>query len=201
MRRPALVVALLATTLTAADATLPITPDQIDDILEHFHTNYEREYTYRLDAPVELVTYHLIAMAEVDKLKPEKLPPAGGTATGATWVANPSAGAGTTAGLTDVGLRAGLNFFERALANQITGAVEEERGEDPRLRAAIAELTQGRGVDKVIECVGSDQDETVPEAVECVKPGGLVVVVGSFAANRATLPIIDFKFSEKTIKG
>ena len=56
-------------------------------------------------------------------------------------------------------------------------------------------------MDKVIECVGSDQDETVPEAVECVKQGGLVVVVGSFATNRATLPIIDFKFSEKTITG
>jgi threonine dehydrogenase-like Zn-dependent dehydrogenase len=69
------------------------------------------------------------------------------------------------------------------------------------VRAAVAELTEGRGVDKVIECVGSDQDETVPEAVECVKPGGLVVVVGSFAKNRATLPIIDFKFSEKTITG
>jgi N-methylhydantoinase A len=50
-----------------------ITADQMDDILEHFHANYEREYTYRLDAPVELVTYHLIAVAEVDKLKPQKL--------------------------------------------------------------------------------------------------------------------------------
>lgn len=49
-----------------------ISSNQIDDILEHFHTNYEREYTYRLNAPVELVTYHLIAIAEVDKLKPEK---------------------------------------------------------------------------------------------------------------------------------
>ncbi len=58
----------------------PITADQIDEILEHFHTNYEREYTYRLAAPVELVTYHLIALAEVDKLKPEKLPPADGKA-------------------------------------------------------------------------------------------------------------------------
>ncbi len=62
-------------------------------------------------------------------------------------------------------------------------------------------MTRGRGVDKVIECVGSDQDETVPEAVQCVREGGLVVVVGSFAANRATLPIIDFKFNEKTITG
>lgn len=52
----------------------PITADRMDDIREHFQVNYEREYTYRLDAPVELVTYHLIAMAEVDKLEPHKLP-------------------------------------------------------------------------------------------------------------------------------
>lgn len=57
-----------------------ITAEQIDGIMEHFHTNYEREYTYRLDAPVELVTYHLIAMAEVDKLKPGKLPAGTGKA-------------------------------------------------------------------------------------------------------------------------
>jgi N-methylhydantoinase A len=49
-----------------------ITPDTMDAILEHFHANYEREYTYRLAAPVELVCYHLIAIAEVDKLVPEK---------------------------------------------------------------------------------------------------------------------------------
>ena len=55
-----------------------ITPDQMANILEHFHTNYEREYTYRLEAPVELVTYHLIALAEVDKLEPHKLPQSNG---------------------------------------------------------------------------------------------------------------------------
>ncbi len=69
------------------------------------------------------------------------------------------------------------------------------------VQAAVLELTHGEGVDKVIECVGGDQDETIPEAVACVKRGGLVVVVGSFAANRATLPVIDFKFKEKTIAG
>lgn len=58
----------------------PITAAQMDNILEHFHTNYEREYTYRLDAPVELVTYHLIAIAEVDKLEPHKLPRNNGNA-------------------------------------------------------------------------------------------------------------------------
>jgi N-methylhydantoinase A len=54
-----------------------ITAEQIEAIRERFHTDYEREYTYRLAAPVELVCYHLIAIAEVDKLKPEKLPRTG----------------------------------------------------------------------------------------------------------------------------
>jgi N-methylhydantoinase A len=54
-----------------------ITPEQIKAIHRRFTTDYEREYTYTLDAPVELVAYHLVAMAEVDKLEPEKLPSTG----------------------------------------------------------------------------------------------------------------------------
>jgi threonine dehydrogenase-like Zn-dependent dehydrogenase len=69
------------------------------------------------------------------------------------------------------------------------------------VRQAVNDLSQGRGVDKVIECVGGDQDETLPLAVACVKRSGLVTVVGSFAHDRATLPIIDFKFNEKTVIG
>jgi N-methylhydantoinase A len=49
-----------------------ISTDQVEAIVENFHSNYEREYTYRLEAPAELVVYHLVAIAEVDKLKPEK---------------------------------------------------------------------------------------------------------------------------------
>ena len=41
----------------------------------------------------------------------------------------------------------------------------------------------------------------LPQAVKAVRPGGLVAVVGSFAADRATLPIIDFKFNEKRVVG
>ena len=37
-----------------------------------FHNAYEREYTYRLDTPVELVGIHLVASAEVGKLTVEK---------------------------------------------------------------------------------------------------------------------------------
>jgi N-methylhydantoinase A len=54
-----------------------ITSAQIEAIVEHFHANYEREYTYRLDAPAELVCYHLVAIGEVDKLVPEKRPMTG----------------------------------------------------------------------------------------------------------------------------
>ncbi len=41
-------------------------------IEEDFHNAYEREYTYRLDTPVELVGIHLVASAEVGKLSVEK---------------------------------------------------------------------------------------------------------------------------------
>lgn len=44
----------------------------IKEICDRFHEHYEREYTYRLEAPVELVCYHLIATAEMDKLNPRK---------------------------------------------------------------------------------------------------------------------------------
>jgi N-methylhydantoinase A len=54
-----------------------ITANQIEAIRENFDSEYEREYTYRLPAPAELVCYHLIAIAEVDKLKPEKHPKTG----------------------------------------------------------------------------------------------------------------------------
>lgn len=54
-----------------------ITTAQIDAIRQRFDEDYEREYTYRLAAPVELVAYHLVAIAEVDKLQPRPLPGAG----------------------------------------------------------------------------------------------------------------------------
>ena len=42
-------------------------------ITEDFHGTYEREYTYRLDAPVEFVGAHVVAIAEVGKLAPVPL--------------------------------------------------------------------------------------------------------------------------------
>jgi N-methylhydantoinase A len=51
-----------------------VTVERIAEIAASFHETYEREYTYRLDAPVELVGIHLVASAEVGKLTMEKKP-------------------------------------------------------------------------------------------------------------------------------
>jgi N-methylhydantoinase A len=44
-----------------------------DEIASRFHSAYEREYTYRLDAPVEFVGAHVVAIADVGKLQPARL--------------------------------------------------------------------------------------------------------------------------------
>jgi len=51
-----------------------LSADDIANITDNFHDAYEREYTYRLDTPVELVGIHLVVTAEVGKLVPQKKP-------------------------------------------------------------------------------------------------------------------------------
>jgi N-methylhydantoinase A len=45
-----------------------VTDARLAEIEAAFHETYEREYTYRLDAPVEMVGIHLVASTEVGKL-------------------------------------------------------------------------------------------------------------------------------------
>jgi len=49
----------------------------IQRIADNFHEVYEREYTYRLDSPVELVGFHVVASADVGKLALKELPTSG----------------------------------------------------------------------------------------------------------------------------
>jgi N-methylhydantoinase A len=51
-----------------------VTDARLADIETAFHETYEREYTYRLKAPVELVGIHLVASAEVGKLTMQEQP-------------------------------------------------------------------------------------------------------------------------------
>ena len=54
-----------------------IEPSSVDGIASSFHASYEREYTYRLDAAIEVVGVHLVAVAEIGKLEPARLPVTG----------------------------------------------------------------------------------------------------------------------------
>ncbi len=61
---------------------VPIEPGPVDAakmaaMVSAFHEIYEREYTYRLTAPIEIVGLHLIASAEVGKLEIVALPKTG----------------------------------------------------------------------------------------------------------------------------
>ena len=51
--------------------------EAVREIVRRFHEAYEREYTYRLDAPVEFVGVHVVASADVGKLEPATLPVTG----------------------------------------------------------------------------------------------------------------------------
>lgn len=57
-----------------------ITDERLSAIEQSFHETYEREYTYRLDAPVEMVGIHLVASAEVGKLPMTERKPTGAAA-------------------------------------------------------------------------------------------------------------------------
>ncbi len=57
----------------------PVTEASLATLTADFHTAYEREYTYRLDAPVEIVGLHMVATAEIGKLAFEPQPVTGAT--------------------------------------------------------------------------------------------------------------------------
>jgi N-methylhydantoinase A len=52
---------------------VPLASDGIAALKERFAALYEREYTYRLDAPMEIVGLHVTASAAVGKLAPAEL--------------------------------------------------------------------------------------------------------------------------------
>ena len=44
-----------------------VTADTIAEAIAAFHDTHEREYTFRLTNPVELVNYHVVVLAGIDK--------------------------------------------------------------------------------------------------------------------------------------
>src|SRR6202035_4211141 len=69
-----------------------------------------------------------------------------------------------------------LNFAKRLGADHVVNAGKISK--DDRLKM-VRELTRGRGADMVIECAGVPQ--AVPEALEMLRVGGLLVEAGNFS--------------------
>jgi threonine dehydrogenase-like Zn-dependent dehydrogenase len=69
-----------------------------------------------------------------------------------------------------------LNFAKRLGADF---AVSAESMSRPQLLQMVKDLTHGRGADMVIECAGVPQ--AVPEALEMLRVGGLLVEAGNFS--------------------
>ena len=51
----------------------PLTSQSIIQLEQDFHNVYEREYTYRLNTPVEIVGMHVVVMADIGKLEITKM--------------------------------------------------------------------------------------------------------------------------------
>ena len=66
-------------------------------------------------------------------------------------------------------------------------------------REAVADLTAGRGVDVVLECSGAVP--AVLDAVECVKRGGTVQLVGNFMVAMPEIPIQRMVERELSVSG
>ncbi len=56
----------------------PILPERVDSICERFQATYEREYTYRLAAPIEMVGIHIKATAKIGRMEMQKREAMGG---------------------------------------------------------------------------------------------------------------------------
>ncbi|MEM9033114.1 MAG: hydantoinase/oxoprolinase family protein [Actinomycetota bacterium] len=62
------------TTEVALDAD-DLAPERLAGLTERFHAAYEAEYTYRLDAPIEMVGLHLVASVPSAAVAPDPQPP------------------------------------------------------------------------------------------------------------------------------
>ena len=79
------------------------------------------------------------------------------------------------------------------------GAAETVNLSDTSIRDAIADLTAGRGVDIVLECSGAIP--AVHDAVEVVKRGGTVQLVGNFTVELPQIPIQRMVERELSVSG
>jgi L-iditol 2-dehydrogenase len=84
-------------------------------------------------------------------------------------------------------LIADIDLTRLSLAKQVgAGADTVLDASGAELVNKVMQLTEGRGVDLVLEAVG--RDETIGASIDCVRKGGTVVLVGNITPT-VTLPL------------
>jgi L-iditol 2-dehydrogenase len=68
---------------------------------------------------------------------------------------------------------------------------------EPDLEERVAEATQGRGPDLVVECVG--KTETLAQAIKLVRVGGAITVFGTITEEWGELPFYQLYFKELSL--
>jgi len=76
-------------------------------------------------------------------------------------------------------------------------ALGAETGVDYKAGDWVAEVKELGGADLVVDSVGS----TWPQSLECLRPGGRVVVFGATGGTEATLPVRPFYFGQWSLLG
>lgn len=87
--------------------------------------------------------------------------------------------------------------LEMAQSLGATCTVNPGKGED--LEATVRRLTGGKGVDKVLECVG--RQETFVQAMTMLRKQGLATVVGIFEQTEITIPVMKLVTNEIRVQG
>ena len=85
---------------------------------------------------------------------------------------------------------------KRSLASRL-GADLVIDPSDPTLEGQVAEATQGRGPDLVIECVG--KTETLAQAIDLVRVGGRIIVFGTITEEAGELPFYQLYYKELSL--
>ena len=114
-----------------------VTANRIREIRSAFETGYEREYTYRLDAPVELVGIHVTVTATVGRveMRRQELGPASaqGACKGSRKVDFAPEGVWEAAIYDGGKLRPGMRFAGPAIVEDAASTVVVQRGNEARV--------------------------------------------------------------------
>ena len=90
---------------------------------------------------------------------------------------------------------------EKLQLAQTVGAdftVNTSKCEKQKIREEVLKATDGRGVDIVVDCVGTEN--TVYNSIRLLNKGGILVLVGLFG-NQITMPLVPSVINEYSVYG